>query len=479
MTGVINTLTGKALEDYNLFQNFYLKKGRFVAAQDYRPDAKWFTGKDYSEYVTAVKLGGVDRAVSPPVFLQEAAQQPRNVKYVELHDFGENRGGWGLRAKETIPEGTLAALYISRNSAVYDLQNWRDVMYKKGMYAVENSACDRGEAEACITDVCEQSVPPPTASGLAFWAHFVNEPGPDEKFNMRIVSIYADPSLGGLCLFGLVAEREISEGQTCSWCYGPGYDAGHARGYKTSCTTLRKQDRAALRNEVTQKRMAKGPVDGDSVVKFDGSYSITIAVYVDDRHEDAFTFTVNNNMRVFDVLKELYMVYKRGFRLQVANTPMDPDRTLAFYAKKLSRHPKEIYAYLEDDDDDEDDEDDDDDSATIDEGGNSLVKFDGSYSITIAVYVDDRHEDAFTFTVNNNMRVFDVLKELYMVYKRGFRLQVANTPMDPDRTLAFYAKKLSRHPKEIYAYLEDNEDDDNSATIDKDDYEWNEAAADK
>jgi hypothetical protein len=91
-----------------------------------------------------------------------------------------------------------------------------------------------------VGDLFEGSVPPPKR-GIPYWAHFVNEPGPQEQPNATIDTNtngnYKNRKIlrkGHIIEYKLVAVKDIRPGAQVFWCYGEDY---HARDYSTSCST--------------------------------------------------------------------------------------------------------------------------------------------------------------------------------------------------------------------------------------------------
>ena len=129
-------------------------------------------------------------------------------------------GSWGIVATRTIRKNTGIALYLVQIKRARDV---RDSTYAIGV----------NKHPSLTGDICTHSVLPPTATGIPFWGHFLNEPNLDEKANCDVELVHASPRAGGYMLVLIYATQTIREGEECTWCYGAGYAA--RRDYLSSC----------------------------------------------------------------------------------------------------------------------------------------------------------------------------------------------------------------------------------------------------
>lgn len=154
------------------------------------------------------------------MFVREAEQKPKHVKYIRLEKRSNKGGSWGIVAKRDIRKHTVIALYMTQ------IKRARDVVDSTYAIGIDGHP-------SLTADLCAQSVLPPTSVGVPFWGHFLNEPSPDEQPNCAIELLHATPKVGGYALFSIFAAQKIREGEECTWCYGKSY-ASH-RDYETSC----------------------------------------------------------------------------------------------------------------------------------------------------------------------------------------------------------------------------------------------------
>jgi hypothetical protein len=160
------------------------------------------------------------RVADPAKFLNEPEQQPQHVEYVRLEKHASKGGSWGIVAKRDVRKNTTVALYFVRLKRAGDV---RDSTYAIGI---------DGHPEL-TGDVCPHTVPPPTAGGIPFWGHFLNEPSVNEQANCEIGILHATSQVGGYMLVRVYTTRMIRDGDECTWCYGASY--APRRDYATSC----------------------------------------------------------------------------------------------------------------------------------------------------------------------------------------------------------------------------------------------------